>query len=319
MALLVAALLALVVLPGAAAEPGPHAKDARHRGQLGVMTISFAQNTFVPWKRSDLSEVRSFERRAGQHADIVMWFCDWERCRFRPRQAAAVRRRGSIPEITWEPWDARIPVRAPQPRYRLRRIIAGAHDRKIRRFARGVKAYGHRVRLRFAHEMNGGAYPWAESLNNNRPGQYRRMWRHVWRIFKRQGANRYVTWIWAPVSAEIHRGQYPGRRYVDAVGVSGFTGFSSEYRSFRAIFGKRFRALNRIAPGKPSSVPEVGSTEQGGSKARWIRGMFEYLRRHRRVRALIWFDIRKEHDWRINSSRASQRAFRRGAARWRGH
>jgi beta-mannanase len=318
-AFLVAALLALAALPSSAAAPEPVAKDARHRGQLGVMTLSFAQNTFVPWTPSDLREVRSFERRARQHADIVMWFCDWERCRFRASQAAAVRRRGSIPEITWEPWDARIPVRSPQPKYRLRRIIAGAHDRKIRRFARGVARYGHRVRIRLAHEMNGGAYPWAEQLNNNRRGEYRRMWRRVWRIFRRQGA-RNVTWIWAPVSAKILPGQYPGGRYVDVAGVSGFNGvFRDQFRPFRAIFGPRFAALRRIARGKPQSVPEVGSTENGGNKARWLTGMFKYLRSHRRVRSLVWFDIRKESDWRINSSRASRRAFARGAARWRGH
>jgi beta-mannanase len=305
-----------------ASEPWPLAKAAKHKGQIGAMTLSFARNSAVPWKPSDLSEINSFERRARQHADIVMWFCDWAQCEFDERQVEAVRKRGSVPEISWEPWDSRIPVREPQPPYQLARIIAGEHDDTIVRYARGVAAYGHKIRLRFAHEMNGGAYPWAEKLNNNKPGEYKRMWRHVWSIFQREGATN-VDWMWAPVSAKIHKSQYPGDKYVDIVGISGFNGgsavFRRQWRSFAAIFGPRFAKLNEIAPNKPKAVPEVASTENGGNKPAWIRGMFKYLRNHRMIRSMVWFDIRKESDWRISSTRASRKAFARGAARWRAH
>src|SRR5205807_106268 len=97
----------------------------------------------------------------------------------------AVSRRGSVPEITWEPWDSWAGVR--QPRYTLASIIAGRHDAYIRRSARALRAYGKPVLLRFAQEMNGTWYPWAERANGNRPGQFATAWRHVWRIFARQG------------------------------------------------------------------------------------------------------------------------------------
>ena len=63
-----------------------------------------------------------------------MWFVDWERGAFDADQARAVAERGSVPEISWEPWDSRV-GRAGQPRYTLRRIIDGRHDAYVRRFA----------------------------------------------------------------------------------------------------------------------------------------------------------------------------------------
>ena len=98
-----------------------------------------------------------------------MWYSDWANVR-RPDlgQLRAVARRGSLPEITWEPWDHAKGLWVPQPAFRLRRIIAGRYDALIRRWARDLAAYGGPVRLRFAQEMNGNWYPWAETFNGNR-------------------------------------------------------------------------------------------------------------------------------------------------------
>jgi hypothetical protein len=47
--------------------------------------------------------------------------------------ADAVRRRGAIPMITWEPWDPRTGVGKAQARYALARIAGGDHDAYIAR------------------------------------------------------------------------------------------------------------------------------------------------------------------------------------------
>jgi hypothetical protein len=59
---------------------------------------------------------------------------------------------------------------------------------------------------------------------------------------------------------------------------------------------------------------EVASTDFGGSKPAWIKGMFSSLPRvFPKVRALIWFDVndRGTH-WPIESSPSSTRAFAKG-------
>lgn len=280
--------------------------------RIGVSTLSLARNSEQPWGTAGLAEVADFERRARRHADIVMWFVDWERGVFDPRQAAAVRRRGSLPEVSWEPWDSRIPTTRDQPRYRLSQIIAGRHDDVIRRFARAVKRYGRPVRVRFAQEMNGRSYPWAESRNGNRRGEYVRAWRHVVRIARQEQATN-IAWIWAPVVGGLRTSQYPGDDVVDVVGVSGFNGgtttFAKRWRPFPATFDPTLDALHALAPGKPVALTEIASAEAGGDKGAWIREMFADVRRRRFIRSVVWFNVDKEADWRISSSARAQEAF----------
>jgi len=314
----IVALLSLQVLGrGTDPEPAPWPVAPAGKVKLGVTTLALAANSADAWTPEDLAEVNAFEQDARQHADIVMWFADWEHSGFDPAQARAVAERGSVPEISWEPWDSTIAPREPQPAYTLASIIRGDHDDSIREFARGVAGYGDPIRLRFAQEMNGDAYPWAESRNGNRPGEFAAAWRHVHRIFAEEGATN-VTWIWSPVAGTIADSDYPGDPYVDVVGLSGFNGgtelFSKRWRTFAEAFSGPLDRLAEIAPGKPVALTEIASAEQGGSKAEWIRGMFDEIRARPEIEAVTWFNLRKETDWRIESSRAAQEAFAEGAA-----
>ena len=59
-------------------------------------------------------------------------------------------------------------------------------------------------------------------------------------------------------------------------------------------------------------ICEIASAERGGDKAAWIAEMDAQLRgRFSKVRAVVWFDTNKETDWRVDSSAASLRAFRK--------
>ncbi|MCW3013195.1 MAG: celH [Solirubrobacterales bacterium] len=287
--------------------------------RLGVTTLALARNAYRPWRASDLDAVAAFERHAHRHADTVMWFADWAHtARFDAAQARAVAARGSTPEIAWEPWDSTRPLGSAQPGYRLRTITDGRHDAYLVRWARAIAAYGGPVRIRFAQEMNGTWYPWAERANGNHPGDFRAAWRHVRAIFHREGADN-VTWIWAPVTGAVPSILYPGDAQVDVVGVSGFNGgtrlFAHRWRPFPAAFDGTLDSLHRLAPGKPIEIAEVGSTDEGGDKAAWIRDMFADLVRRSYVRSLVWFDVNKEADWRIESSLAAQHAFAAGLKR----
>jgi hypothetical protein len=282
---------------------------------LGVTTEALARNAYEPWRAADLTQVDAFEDAAQRHADIVMWYADWAHTpRFDAAQARAVARRGSVPEISWEPWDSTQPLGRAQPRFSLRGIAAGADDPYLRRWARGIAAYGGPLRLRFAQEMNGRWYPWGLG-HGNRPGDFRAAWLHVRAVFRAAGA-RNVIWIWAPVGGAVPRALYPGDDAVDVVGVSGFNGgpelFRHAWRPFRTAFDETLDRLHELAPGKPVALSEVGSTETGGSKAAWIRAMFADIARRPYVHSLTWFDLDKETDWRITSSPSARAAFAAG-------
>ncbi|MCW3038106.1 MAG: glycosyl transferase 2 family protein, partial [Solirubrobacterales bacterium] len=283
---------------------------------VGVTTAALAKNSTARWTRGDLNEVNAFEQDIRGHAGIVQWFADWAH---NPHvdlaQLRATAARGSVPQISWEPWDYTRGLNHRQPAFRLATITSGSHDAYIRTWARELAAYGGPVALRFAHEMNGSWYPWAQAGNGNRRGDYRRAWRHVHAIFVREGASN-VRWIWAPVAKTLDGLDYPGDDVVDEVGLSGFNGGSAlrwtGWRTFMSIFAGPLNQLHRIAPHKPVQISEVGSAEAGGDKGRWILDMFAYLRKHPGIRSLLWFDLRKQTDWRIASSRRSAEAFASG-------
>ena len=307
------------LVPHGASEPRPvpAVAGAHPSLVLGVTTDALAMNSTDPWTVRDLGQVNAFEQAVQAHVGIVMWYADWRHAQPSLAQLRAVAARGSVPEISWEPWDySGSPTH--QPRYTLRSIIAGRHDAYIRRWATVLRRFGSPVYLRFAQEMNGGWYPWSEAVNGNRPGQFVAAWRHVHGIFTEMGANN-VRWVWSPAAgtAALDASLYPGSAYVDVVGVSVFNGGTrlkwGGWRSFARIFNPTARALARVAPGKPIQISEVASAEAGGSKAAWISGMFADLRGYSQVKSLVWYDLRKQADWPVTSDRAAARAFAAGA------
>jgi hypothetical protein len=81
------------------------------------------------------------------------------------------------------------------------------------------------------------------------------------------------------------------------------------------MFGPSLDALHALARGKPVSLAEVAAAQTGGDKAAWIAQMFAEIRRRPYIRSIVWFNVRKEADWRIESSRAAERAFAAGLSR----
>lgn len=272
----------------------------------------------LPAVPETLAELDRFELDVGKRPGIVMYYRGWASHEFEPELAESIRVRGSQPMITWEPWDATKGV--DQPDYRLARILDGSHDPYIRRWADAVRNWGHPLLLRFAHEMNGDWYPWAESVNGNLIGQYAAAWRHVRRIFDDAGAAN-VSWVWSP--NVIYSGStplarlFPGDDEVDWVAADGYNGGKALNRGGWRTFDQLFRptlAQLRTLSDKPLMVAEVGSAEAGGDKAAWIRDFFTELRRHGDIRAFVWFNWNKETDWRVQSSERARAAYAAGVA-----
>lgn len=243
--------------------------------------------------------------------------------RFDSAYADAVRAHGATPAITWEPWD---PARGvSQPAYALRAITGGGYDGYLRAWARGIRAWGHPLVLRFAHEMNGNWYPWAEGVNGNGAGEYVAAWRHVRSIFASEGA-RNVTWVWSPnisfPSSRPLAELYPGDALVDRVGLDGYNGGAAlpwgGWKSFSQLFDPSIGEVRRFTA-KPLVIGETASVEAGGSKAAWIRDFFAALKARPNIVAFTWFDYNKEADWRVNSSVSAAAAFRTGVADPRYH
>jgi beta-mannanase len=108
---------------------------------------------------------------------------------------------------------------------------------------------------------------------------------------------------------------YPGDDYVDWTCVDGYNWGSTNgggWQSFHDVFEDIYATL--ATKNKPILIGEMASTEEGGDKAAWIDAIVPALQNDfPLIKALVWFDIDKETDWRISSSPASEAAFVRMA------
>jgi hypothetical protein len=271
---------------------------------------------------TDWSAVTAFERRnaGGKHISALNFSSPFSAdgcggpCRFDARSFERVRRHGAIPFFSWA--NTGIPDRD---------VAAGAQDAYLRAWARAAKAWGKPFFLRFSWEMNAPWFSWGAGNGGTTAAEYVAMWRHVHDVFTGVGA-RNATWVWCP-NTDPHRrfadvaSLYPGDRYVDWTCLDGYNA-DNPWMSFRTLFARSYdRITRKIAPTKPMIVGEVGSTEAGGRKAKWIADMLAALpRRFPRIRGLLWFDKVEvgpngATDWPIESSPASSAAFAAGIRR----
>lgn len=233
-------------------------------------------------------------------------------------------RRGAIPVLTWEPWVTDFTERplAPMPGrefHNLQAIARGDYDFYIRQWALAAKRWNRPLIIRLGHEMNASWYPWGQGAFGNSPDDFKAMWRHVVDVFRSVGADN-VLWAWTPARLSIGD-LYPGDAYVDWVGVSvlnfGTVPPGWRWSSFADLFRPYYAQLEAF--NKPVMIAEVASAEQGGDKARWIMEALGSLRTEfPAVRAFMWYNVAQDKYWLINwsleSSRATTRAFRLGAA-----
>ncbi|MBA3865306.1 MAG: hypothetical protein H0X42_02990 [Solirubrobacterales bacterium] len=281
----------------------------------------------APW---DMTAVTKFEELAQKPLSLVQFFQPFENCASTPCSSYAfpktplenIRKHGAIPVLSWA--SESTPASVSQPAFQLADVISGRYDSYIRGFADAAKEWGHPFFLRFDWEMNGSWFPWSESVNGNRPGEYVTAWRHVHDIFTSVGATN-VTWSWCPDVDPAHSMQsleslYPGDAYVDWTGLDGYNWGTNPtkpagWRTFDQLYSSTYREVTgTIAPSKPMLIGEIGSSEDGGSKAAWISDALERIpTAYPKIRALLWFDkLDGGMDWPIETSGAATAAFAAG-------
>jgi hypothetical protein len=265
------------------------------------------------------AELDSLATLVNEGPSLVTFYQDWNQ----PVPVTILNQidaRGATPVIAWEPWawggDAN------QPTYSLQNIISGNFDAYINQWAVGLKNYGKKVMLRFAHEMNGDWYPWSERVNGNSAGQYVSAWRHVRDIFTANGVTN-VQWVWNPnvnsYGMTDYASIFPGADYVDIVGLDGYNWgttqtWGSTWQNPSDLFDGSITLLRSIAPGKAILIAETASAETGGDKAAWNSDLITYLNAQPDVMGFIWFNLNKEVDWRVESSTTSANALKTALA-----
>jgi hypothetical protein len=272
------------------------------------------------------AKLEKVEQELGFPPQIVLFYLQWpplgEAGEFPQESLEAIWQRGAVPCLSWEPMyyqnHGEVTVLYQQ-------IAAGQYDSYLSAFARKAAAWGKPFIIRFAHEMNLERYHWGtgkDQYGPQSPEIYQQMFRYVVDLFRKVGAHK-VLWAFCPNAESLPnpahspaaswnraRNYYPGDDYVDILGMDGYNwgttqtpqknGWESSWRSFQDIFAPMYQELRSLSPHKPLLIFETASAREGGDKALWIKEAIPVLRSWQ-VQGLIWFQVSKEVDWRLNS------------------
>jgi len=281
-----------------------------NQAKTGVFVGVFRQGA-----PESMAYITKYEEQMGKKPAMVMWYQDWAQ-KFPQEDIKKVLDYGAIPHIVWEPWHW-----SDHNKISLQDIVDGKWDDYIASWAKGVKGFDKPVFLRVAHEFNIDGYPWGVIHNNKDPKLYIAAYRHVVDIFKREKAAN-VKWVWCFMNYSYPEeswndwvAAYPGDEYVDWVGIDGYnwgtTQDWSQWQAFKYLFRDQIRLSKKLWPDKPIMIAEFSSAEKGGDKAAWIRELPGYLKSSMRdIDLIVWFDLDKETDWRIKSSKAACQAYK---------
>ncbi len=297
---------------------------------LGLVSVSYAATTvaktstsqapgcyfgiFREGSPSNMGNVDQIEEKLGKKFSMVMWYQDWD-CKFPKAEIEKIHKRGAVPHIVWEPW-----YWANRDKNLMDDIISGKQDAYIKSWAKGIKESNGTVFIRYAHEFNIDGYPWGIVHNGKNPKKYIDAYRHVYDIFTKEGAKN-AKFVWCPMAQSWPQEPwndmnlaYPGDKYVDWIGLDGYNWGTSQdwssWQSFTELFRDVAREMWRKYPTKPIMVAEFASATKGGDKAKWIKDLTNELKKMPYIKAVLWFDEKKETDWRIESTSSTLAGFK---------
>ena len=189
-------------------------------------------------------------------------------------------------------------------------ILRGERDEALEAWGHAAAQYGHRLILRWDHEMN-GFFPWSWL-----PQQlYIDVFRHVSdRIRKVAGAHN-VKMHFCPILAiagpdlDVVESYYPGDDWVQRVGFDGFSWYQ-KWEPLAQRWGPLIDRLERITDA-PIIVGEFGRRIDYRERPEWL----DSLRAVRGVASVIYFDMNLTHHpypmhhWRMDA--AMRKVFKR--------
>ena len=185
-----------------------------------------------------------------------------------------------------------IPNILPDYRVALNDISKGSYDIAITEVAKQAAKYGSQHGGFFylpMRETNLAFWPWGQQ-----PQKAKKAWQHVWRIFEDNGANEYTTWVWGikcsiDRSADNPEPYYPGDKYVDWIGLSGYSRrFKLEY-TFREVASQTYHSIHNSHKDKPIMMAEFGRT-QGSDQPNFLRSAYKTIRSWPGMKAALYWD-----------------------------
>ncbi|MFI6443127.1 glycoside hydrolase family 26 protein [Kitasatospora sp. NPDC050543] len=250
---------------------------------------------------NSMTAVADFTAKAGKTPNLIEYYSGWGDD-FDTKGARNAWESGAIPLVAWEPYTMT-----------LADIAAGKGDDYIKRYAWAVRDFNAPVAISFAHEMNGFWYEWG--TKHATAEEFVAAYRHIHDLFSEIGAAS-VIWVWSPNSVNPTKGvqlqpYYPGDNYVDWVGIVAYY-THLEAGTFDTLYTPTLTQI-RAFTDKPFLIAETGA-EPGARKRNDILNLAGGVLARPDCLGFVWFNIRKEADWRIDSDPQALAAFKQIAA-----
>jgi hypothetical protein len=250
---------------------------------------------FEPDAPTSYAQVDEFAQAINWQPNLVSYYSAWG-TPFQAGFASSATKHGALTLVQIDPKNVS-----------LAKIAAGRYDPYLRSYAAAVKDFRAQVVLSFGHEMNGNWYSWS---NRHTPAKvFVAAWKHVVTVFRDAGATN-ATWLWTVNVIDQHntipivspKPWWPGRGYVDWVGIDGYYYQSSQ--DFSQVFGPTVAAVRELT-GDPILISETGVAPSAGQPAK-ISDLFNGVRSFG-LMGFVWFDENTQgRVWRINSPAAFQ-------------
>lgn len=250
---------------------------------------------------SNLQNVKKVSNQINEKFDIVSIYIAWEKnieSNFPNLMLDSIYSQKSIPAITWEPWLTSFGDEL-NGKHVFDLIIEGYFDNYIEDFAKKLKKVQRPIFFRFAHEFDNPFYPW-HLKGNDAAVKFKKAWIHTYEIFKNNDAVN-VIWVWNPWKSANIASYYPGKEYVDWIGVNilnyGNLNKDEIWHDFKSLY-EPFHIEIENLPSAPVVISEFGSLKKEQRQDEWLKDAFVSIQNDfNEIKSVIYFNSKVDNNW----------------------
>jgi cellulose synthase (UDP-forming) len=169
-------------------------------------------------------------------------------------------------------------------------IVAEKYDSIIASICQSIGSLQAPMLIRWGHEMETGdfRYPWSGATGANYIGAYR----HFAARCRTYAPRIYL--VWSPKGAPGLADYYPGRAFVDVIGLSLYElpsydlDHHGKLLGFEELFGPKY---NRVAGlDRSVMIAELGVSGEAKYQRYWMAGLFRTASKFPLLRTIVYFD-----------------------------
>ncbi|MFC4212700.1 glycosyltransferase family 2 protein [Pedobacter lithocola] len=256
---------------------------------------------FAPSSSNGLSSVKNvidIQKSNNVHFGIVSLYLSWgdsDKSKFPTKLLDSIYQNSAIPMISWEPWQS---LFAQSKEFKpeniethvFQRIIEHRYDKYLEDFANRLKKINKPIFLRFAHEADNPQYPWS-SRGINSAEEFKQAWKYIHNFFSERKLNN-VIWVWNPWKPVAISKYFPGKEFVDWIGVTNlnYNIKNSDYFSMEQLY-QPFHKHPVFNIGLPVMLAEMGSLKTNQKQGEWFKQAAKTLEsKFPEIKAFILFN-----------------------------